>query len=199
MTTIDKYTLLYDACKRIKYQASLGIWNGKDPISDACRWLLERYPATLIFTRETGYHSSGWWKNPDYERCWHLSISFRGGNEKKALNEIIDNLFGEFKNLIWTEPTYSQQGKNMDVWHYRLFCDENWRPIQPRGEVYNTDFTELGWQSFSELQYENKKVSPVSSTECRCLYEVENQLPRTKLCIVPCRAKRQILRERKNK
>jgi hypothetical protein len=31
----------------------------------------------LILTRESGYHTSGWWKNPDYERCLHLSLSFR--------------------------------------------------------------------------------------------------------------------------
>lgn len=151
MNTIDKYTLLYNACKMIKYQAAKVIWDGSGPIPESCRWLLEAYPATIVFTRDTGYHSCGWWKNPDYERCWHLSISFRGGNEKKALKQILENLFGEFKNLIWVEPPYSDQGRSMEVWHYRLFCDENWQPIKPRGEVYHTQFTERGWKSFSEL------------------------------------------------
>jgi hypothetical protein len=32
----------------------------------------------IIFTRESGYHSGGWWKNPDYERCFHLSLRFLG-------------------------------------------------------------------------------------------------------------------------
>lgn len=156
MRTLDKYTLLFEACKMIKYAASKGIWNGRDAIPESCRWLLERYPATIVFTRDTGYHSSGWWKNPDYERCWHLSISFRGGNEKKALREIVHNLFSPYQRLIWVEPPYSKEGKSVDVWHYRLFCDENWQPIMPKGEVYSTQFTEHGWKSFSELQYEKQ-------------------------------------------
>ena len=41
--------------------------------------------------------------------------------------------------------------KRAEVYHYRLFCDEGWQPIMPRGEVYSTQFTELGWKSFSEL------------------------------------------------
>lgn len=157
MRTLDKYTLLFDACKRIKYAASICIWDGRSEIPESCSWLLEKYPATILFTRDVGYHSSGWWKNHDYERCWHLSISFRGGNEKKALRQIIENLFLPYERLLWVEPPYSNEGKKMDVWHYRLFCDENWQPLKPRGEVYNTNFTERGWKSFSELQYEKSK------------------------------------------
>lgn len=153
MRILDKYTLLFDACKRFKYAASLEIWNGQDSISENCIWYLESCGGTVIFTKEVGYHSSGWWKNPEYERCWHLSISFRGGNEKKALREIIDNLFKPYQNLIWVEPPYSKEGKSLDVWHYRLFCDINWHPIKPKGEVYSTQFTERNWKSFSELHY----------------------------------------------
>jgi len=153
MRVLDKHTLLFEAYKRIKYAAMRGIWNGRDRDTyfESCRWLLERFPATVLFIKEVGYHSSGWWKNPDYERCWHLSISFRSGSEKRAVKEILENLFGEYQNLLWIEPPYSEQGKSLNVWHYRLFCDENWVPIKPRGEVYNTDFTERGWKSFSEL------------------------------------------------
>lgn len=151
MRILDKYTLLFDACKRFKYAAMMNPWNGRDNISEDCIWLLEAYPATVVFTKDTGYHTSGWWKNPDYERCWHLSISFV---EKKPLKKIIENLFGPFENLIWVEPPYSKEGKSRDIYHYRLFCDEHWQPIKPRGEVYNTDFTERGWKSFSALQYD---------------------------------------------
>ncbi|MBV5327213.1 MAG: hypothetical protein JZU65_06165 [Chlorobium sp.] len=140
----------------IKSAARLGIWNGKERSQyfESCRWLLERYPATVVFTKEVGYHSGGWWKNPDYERCWHLSLSFRGGAEKKVTAEIINNIFGLYKNLLWVEPPHSEQGKKLNVWHYRLFCDDNWNPIKPRGEVYSTQFTELGWRSFSGLHNE---------------------------------------------
>jgi hypothetical protein len=153
MNVLDKYTLVTDACKRIKYAASRGMWDGRSTTLyfESCRWLLERFPATIVYTKEEGYHSGGWWKNPDYERCWHLSISFRSGSEKKALSEILEHLFGQYQNLLWVEPPYSDQGKSMNVWHYRLFCDEHWQPIKPRGEVYNTHFTERGWKSFSEV------------------------------------------------
>lgn len=153
MKRLDVYTLLPDACKRMRYAAIQGVWSGgeQDPYFESCRWLLERYPAICIFTRDTGYHSCGWWKNPLYERCFHLSISFPGGIEKLVVSKIIDGLFGASKKWIWTEPPYSEHGKKAGVWHYRLFCDEDWQPIMPKGEVYSTQFTERGWKSFSEL------------------------------------------------
>lgn len=153
MRTLDHYTLLPDAARRMRYVALLGIWGGKDhdPYFESCRWQLLRYLAIVIFTRDTGYHTSGWWKNPLYERCWHLSISFPGGTKKNVRDKLIDLLFGQHKKLLWTEPPYSDTGKQLGVWHYRLFCDENWQPIMPKGEVYSTQFTERGWKSFSEL------------------------------------------------
>lgn len=153
MKLIDKYTLLPDACRRIMTMAKRGIWDGRTETQyfTECSWLIDRYPATVLFTKEEGYHTGGWWKNPDYERCWHLSISFRSGTEKKALADILLYLFGQYKNLLWVEPPHSEAGKKLGVWHYRLFCDENWTPIKPRGEVYDTHFTEIGWKSFSEV------------------------------------------------
>lgn len=47
------------------------------------RWFVERIDAIVIMTRDIGYHTSGWWKNPDYERCFHVSISYPGGTNKK--------------------------------------------------------------------------------------------------------------------
>jgi hypothetical protein len=155
MKLIDKYTLLPNACARIRKTANHGVWNGKDDSEyfNSCRWHFERYPCTVIFTKEAGYHSCGWWKNPDYERCWHLSISFPGGVDKKGLDNILTHLFGNAnKRFLWVESPYSEHGKKMEVWHYRLFCDEHWQPIIPRGEVYSTQFTEHGWKSFSEQQ-----------------------------------------------
>lgn len=114
----------------------------------------------LIFSRECGYHSSGWWKNPDYERCFHLSCSFRDPetgahidyDHKRAI-PWIELLFGPTKNLIWTEPPYSPQGKRSQVWHYRVFYAPDWvAPILPRGEVYSKDWTPAEWLSFSDLQ-----------------------------------------------
>lgn len=113
----------------------------------------------LIFTRDSGMHSSGWWKNPDYERCWHLSLSFHdpitGENapkDPKLTDEWLEAFYGDDCRYVWAEPPYSEDGKKAAVWHYRVFCDPSWAPILPRGEVYSKEFTEKGWMSFSELK-----------------------------------------------
>ena len=113
---------------------------------------------TLIYTRDIGHHSSGWFKNPDYERCYHLSLSFFDPESlmprtfnRRAGHELSRLFFGDDTRLLWIEPPYSAEGKLRGVHHYRLFCDPGWQPIKPRGEVYNTEFTEKGWKSFSEL------------------------------------------------
>jgi hypothetical protein len=111
----------------------------------------------LIFTRDSGHHSSGWWKNPDYERCFHLSVSFAYLDESPAPFDAeramrwAKDLFREHVRWVWVEPPYSPEGKVRDVHHYRLFCDEGWQAIKPRGEVYSRELTEAGWKSFSEI------------------------------------------------
>ncbi|MNL61322.1 hypothetical protein D3C87_1852290 [compost metagenome] len=56
----------------------------------------------------------------------------------------------EVKNL-WIEPPYTEVGKEHGVYHYRLFCDEAWKPMKPRGEVYSKDWTPADWKSFSDI------------------------------------------------
>ena len=127
----------------------------------------------LFYSRDEGMHSSGWWKNPDYERCRHLSLSFHetepeaGRNygqmrqvkpkDRALTEEWIDCFFGAQKRLLWSEPPVTEHGKKFDVWHYRLFCDENWLPIKPRGEVYSRELTEAGWKSYSDVQDERRR------------------------------------------
>ena len=111
---------------------------------------------TMIFTRDTGHHSSGWWKNPDYERCYHLSVSFQTVDgyapfDKRVAWEIARMFFGDDVKKAWVEPPYSELGVLAGVYHYRVFCDLGWQAIEPRGEVYSKEFTERGWKSFSEL------------------------------------------------
>lgn len=124
------------------------------------------YEVTIIFSRDVGHHTGGWFKNPDYERCFHLSLSFSGSDggmlstsrrierapQIHALAEKLCRLFyGHDVKYIWAEPPFSKLGKQYQVWHYRAFCDEHWKPIKPRGEVYTREFTEKGWKSFSDL------------------------------------------------
>jgi len=144
-----------DQCifSRIRKAAEQGTFNGRDMTVyfENCRWVVERYGCMVIYTRDIGHHTSGFLKNPDYERCYHLSLSFPGGRNRKAFNTIINNIFGHDKKWIWTEPPYSEKGKKAGVWHYRLFCNDHWKPIKPRGEVYSKKYTDRGWKSFSEL------------------------------------------------
>lgn len=119
----------------------------------------------LIFTWDEGMHTSGWWKNPDYERCWHLSLSFRDpilGTElpkdAKLTAKWLEAFYGDNQRYVWAESPFSEHGKSVDVWHYRIFCDPSWLPIIPRGEVYSRELTEKGWLSFSDLQNEHSKL-----------------------------------------
>ena len=154
MRTLRYYHNERENFARIRNAAEAGIWDGKTetPYFASCRWHIEKFQCSAIYTRDVGYHSNGWWKNPDYERCYHLSLCWYAGTNRVAFNKIINSLFGRDKKLLWTEPPYSQKGKQEGIWHYRLFCDPQWRSIKPRGEVYSTQFTELGWKSFSELR-----------------------------------------------
>lgn len=117
----------------------------------------------ILFTRDIGHHSSGWWKNPDYERCWHLSLSFfapfsleRLPKNSGLTEKWLGLLFGDNKKLLWCEPPHTPQGKKIDVWHYRLFADSKWQAIKPRGEVYTREFTKAGWKSYSDVQAEEE-------------------------------------------
>ena len=150
----------------MKRNASIGFYDGTQKTLryfNKCRYYHCPSNTNLIFTRDIGYHSSGWFKNPDYERCCHLSLSFKAvesghiynlPKNEKLTDEWIELFFGDNKKWIWTEPPFSEEGKKEDVWHYRLFCDKMWQPIKPRKEVYTREFTEKGWKSFSELKGE---------------------------------------------
>lgn len=146
---------------RLRRHAYSGVWEGcrRTAYFDRCRVVDVALGLSCIFTRDIGHHTSGWWKNPDYERCLHLSVSFfdpetgePAPRNEGLTRQLIAGLFGRCRRWIWTEPPYSAAGKRKGVWHYRLFCDPGWRPIKPRGEVYNRELTEAGWLSWSDLQ-----------------------------------------------
>lgn len=115
---------------------------------------------TILYSRDNNMHESGWFKNPDYERCFHLSLSFwhagRSGRiepvpfEKRVALDMVARIFGEWQRFIWEESPKSAGGRRVGVRHYRVFCDIHWQPIVPRGEVYSRELTEAGWKSWSE-------------------------------------------------
>lgn len=152
--------------REIKAAASLGTYGGiiENPQDrlylNLCTHLCHNTLTKLIFTRDTGMHSGGWWKNPDFERCYHASFSFavsEGGEfhdapqDKHLAARWCEALFGDDRRLLWIKPPFSAHGRTVDVWHYRLFCDEAWQAIKPEGEVYDTKDTPAYWQSWSEL------------------------------------------------
>lgn len=164
VTTYDARWLKAGVAGDMRARAMRGLYDGTEATASLLDYCRGWHPSTgtlLLFTRDVGHHSSGWWKNPDYERCWHLSLSFfdpetneRAPQDKKLAAEWLTAFYGDERRKLWCEPPYSDEGKASDVWHYRLFCDERWRPIVPRGEVYTREFTEVGWKSYSDLRWE---------------------------------------------
>lgn len=132
-----------------------------------CRAEDHRTGTRLIFTRDTGHHTSGWLKNPDYERCWHLSTSPIPGLivipgqpqlaelDKGTRAAWVKAFYGEDVRYVWSEGPKTPEGRAHDVWHWRLFCDEHWVPLLPRKEVYTREFTEEGWRSASQVLAED--------------------------------------------
>jgi hypothetical protein len=152
----------------MRRQAKRFIFRGRNDLTDqatiaACRRIA--HGTVLIFTRDVGHHACGWWKNPEYERCYHLSMSAPPAliwtPDTPELNDDLElawlkAFFKDKLNMLWFEGPYSPEGKAHNVKHWRLFCDPAWQPIIPRGEVYTREFTEAGWKSFSEVQAERE-------------------------------------------
>jgi len=169
MRAFDRHWLMDGVARQMRRVALTGYYNGVITTMDhayfeRCKALHVSTGSILIFTRDIGMHQSGWWKNPDYERCWHLSLSFRDDltmepapQNHRIAGQWIEAFYGDNKRYVWAEPPYSERGKTNEVWHYRVFCDPAWHPIIPRGEVYTREFTERGWKSFSDLQDYNAR------------------------------------------
>jgi hypothetical protein len=171
MRRFDKHWLFDGVAKTMRRNAALertydGIvtWDNR-ALLDRCTGVHVATGTKLILTRDAGMHSSGWWKNPDYERCWHLSLSFfdpisgqSAPKDTRLTDKWIDAFYGENRRYLWSEPPFSEDGRRLGVWHYRVFCDAAWQPIIPRGEVYGRELTEAGWQSYSDLQNSHAKA-----------------------------------------
>jgi hypothetical protein len=166
----------------IRKTAGYGVSTGHDehPIEAAyyrrCTHLHWQTGTVLMLTRDTGHHSSGWMKNPDFERCLHLSISFREPRPEVDTIRLADPhvlarfgatlisvpfdrplalrwvkaILGDDRKLAWEEGAFSHQGRQLSVTHWRVFCDRAWQAIKPRGEVYSRELTEKGWKSWSD-------------------------------------------------
>jgi hypothetical protein len=156
-----------------RIRAAASVHDGRDsPASQRylarCYYYHQPTLTAIIFTRDTGHNSSGWWKNPDYERCYHLSLRFlayeRGiplslPYDWKMAKRWVEAFFADDAALTWHEGPFTDIGKSEAVHHYRLFCDPAWQPLKPRGEVYSKDWTPADWKSFSDAHGDQKPAA----------------------------------------
>jgi len=159
MKVITREEVLAGALRKVVAAAEMG-WNdgrGFSPYFISCMWLIQQYDCSITFTRDVGHHSSGWFKNPDFERCWHLSIRFFGEFNQKAVEKILDGIYGQHKHKVLVEGAFTKEGKKAEIKHYRVFLDQFLQPIVPQGEVYSRLKTESGWRSYSEVSGEKKE------------------------------------------
>lgn len=102
---------------------------------------------SAILTFDVGPHASGWWRNSDFERCWHLSLcalTTRGPVDMPAIDRRAwpRFLFGQLLADTWIEPPassfdpYRNAPASRFTTHVRLFVDQQDRPVRPEGEVY---------------------------------------------------------------
>lgn len=153
----------------MKRWAEMGAFNGYNTHSRYFLYSIRTHHETgtvLRYTRDIGYHSSGWFKNPDYERCYQLSISFHDPQtmldapwNPQLARLWVQAFYHQWARFVWDESNsyYRDEVGGLEIHHYRVFCNPKWKPIIPRGEVYSKEFTEKGWKSFSDLRDEKHK------------------------------------------
>jgi hypothetical protein len=119
----------------------------------------------LLLSRDRSHHSSGWWRNAEYEYCWHLSVSARDATDVRLaqaglkISEEVGYVdlprteemywgrlfFDVHADKVWHEPggtdpslTLAGAHRNNAIVHLRLFLDpETFQPFIPNGEVYD--------------------------------------------------------------
>lgn len=127
-------------------------WRGQDGLPAWHRIVVpsvtgDPVQVSTLLSFDVGPHASGWWRNSEYERCWHLSLAARDSRGFVDLPR--DDLMawtalelGDDRRMAWTEPPagifdqYRNVPASRFTTHVRLFCDQQNRPIQPTGEVY---------------------------------------------------------------
>ena len=99
----------------------------------------------LLFTRDYGYYASREISSALYDRCYHLSISFKDFSKKPPLpadfnpalaSAWVQAFFEDWQSLVWTNDNNAQRNARIDeVHHYRVFCDHSWQPLDLSSDV----------------------------------------------------------------
>jgi hypothetical protein len=147
---------------QIKHQlvwAKQDPWKGNGLIRPKHRMVVDSLtePGLLLsvmITFDKGTHASGWWKNSQYDACWHLSMvglePERRLVTKTEFREVPDAerrawatvVFGDHVTKAWNEPPaskldmYRNAPASAYTWHSRVFVDREGHAIIPEGEVY---------------------------------------------------------------
>jgi hypothetical protein len=74
---------------------------------------------SIAFTRDRGMVVGGMVRDAAHDRCWHLSLVCADRRERDAW---LSAFFGARTGEVWAEELHG-------IDHYRLFCDDKWRPI----------------------------------------------------------------------
>jgi hypothetical protein len=117
----------------------------------------------MMLSRDRMHHSVGWFRNAEYEYCWHLSISawerdsYTAGRSPRDAGSTAADIpaaeerywsfafFPEDYDKLWHEPggtdprlTPAEKMRHRHFAHLRLFLDpETLEPFIPQGEVYD--------------------------------------------------------------
>jgi hypothetical protein len=103
---------------------------------------------SLSLSRDKMHHSVGWWRNADYEYCWHLSMATKaivegGVPDQGKWSDLpfehfppaevrywIHAFFREDVDKLWMEPggtdprlTMDERRAHATMWHARLFLN----------------------------------------------------------------------------
>lgn len=141
-------------------KASLDAFGGRDVVRAATEpelWV------SLLFSRDKMHHSVGWWRNAEYEYCWHLSISAQASIEdwdKHSYEQVpraearywTHAFFPNDVDKVWQEPggtdprlSREEARRHSTFWHMRVFmhpeilnaAGEPFHTFIPKGEVYD--------------------------------------------------------------
>lgn len=118
---------------------------------------------SLLFSRDKMHHSVGWWRNAEYEYCYHLSISAQSMETDWSSHKWeqvpraearywTHAFFPRDYDKVWmepggTDPRLTKEDARMfaTFWHMRVFLEpqilssigEPFVPFIPKGEVYD--------------------------------------------------------------
>jgi hypothetical protein len=96
--------------------------------------------STIVFTRESGLCRSSRFSDPAHDRGFHLSLSCIERSERDIW---VRSFFGEHTALLWAQWWTTPAGQELQISHWRLFCDDKWAPIEVRN---TTDVLRGGWR-----------------------------------------------------